>query len=266
MDLTRRRLLQGSVASGGLLAAGCVSGTMTHVYPRLFPATTDEQADVDAGLATAHAGGRLALIILGADWCHDSAALIRMLKGDGLQAVIARDYNVTLINIGYFERGFATATRFGLAIYTHTPTVLVIDPAGVVVNAHDHHRWRDAAKISPADAIAYFQGLASGTGRAPRPPVLPSADAAALVTAEAAISAWEAGVATRLRTAYGLIGPRLAANASDLDAYWRPTRDIRYQFPDDLGRLRADALRQAVAGDRPIALDFPQYAPLPWES
>ena len=57
------------------LVVGCASGAGTDPEGRLFRPSADPLADVQQAISRAEDNDRLALVVLGANWCHDSRAL-----------------------------------------------------------------------------------------------------------------------------------------------------------------------------------------------
>lgn len=243
--------------------------------PRLVPvllcfwigatAQADEVADAEAALTSAAAANKLALIVFGADWCHDTKALLKNLKKEDVAAVVEENYVYHFVDVGYLEQGFDVANRFGLAIYTHTPTVLMIDPeTDRVVNADDHFIWRDAYKKSAQEVEAYLTAKTDPAIWAEPVPEEISISAA-YQSALAKIGVFETEQADRLRTAYGLIGPRLRDKSDDLDDYWDPVREVRYRLPDDLLAMKASAREQVEVGVSEVEIALPDYGKFQWE-
>ena len=82
------------------LFVGCASAAETDPDGRLYQPSADPIADVQRALSRAEDSSRLALVVLGANWCHDSRALaarlhrsplaelVQQLRGDGERVVI----------------------------------------------------------------------------------------------------------------------------------------------------------------------------------
>lgn len=245
---------------------GCVSTTTDEVRAEKtpFPQTLNAMADVDGALVRAAEADKNLLLIIGANWCHDSKALLTKLEAPSMAPLLLDQYEVQLINVGWFERGFDVAERFGLAIYTHTPTMLIIEPKSErVLNAHDQHIFRDADKMTAEEVLAYFKAKAVPSGWAAVTPQLAKVPAYRVAMAD--ILVFEQEQAERIRTSYAQLGPMLETDSDELMVYWRPVREVRYQLPDDLQILREETRRQAAAGAREIVLRFPQYPAFPWE-
>ncbi len=119
-------------------------------------ADTDAMADVDAALALAEENGKRVLLVMGANWCHDSRALAGWLETPRFQTMLAEQYEVVFVNIGMPQTGDAhnldIAKRFGLDTLPGSPNALVLTADGTLVNADTATSWRNAASRSE-DAI-----------------------------------------------------------------------------------------------------------------
>lgn len=128
--------------------------------PRPFDETRDAMADVDAALARAEARGVRALLVLGGNWCHDSRGLAAKFETLELAALIAGKYELVWVDVGRRDRNLDVAKRFGVGDLLGTPTMLIVSPAGALLNADTVHDWRDAASRSEAEILAYLSAQA----------------------------------------------------------------------------------------------------------
>jgi len=114
-------------------------------------------ADVDAALSRAAASGKRVLLVMGANWCHDSRALAGWLESPRIAELVAARYELVFVNIGMPQTGdghnLGVARRFGLAQLPGTPNLLVLTADGTLVNAKTATTWRNAASRSE-EAIA----------------------------------------------------------------------------------------------------------------
>ncbi len=144
----------------GLLLVGCatvadtVADTVAHSghdYPeaRSYDVSENAEADVDAALAAAQANGKRVLLVMGANWCHDSRALAGWLSTDRFTTLMAEEYELVFVNVGIPQEGdghnLGIAQRFGVEELPGTPNVLVLTAEGALVNAETATTWRDAA-------------------------------------------------------------------------------------------------------------------------
>ena len=132
-----------------------------HDEPRPFMADRDAHADVDAALARARKHGTLALIVMGGNWCHDSRGLAAAFARSETADLIARDYELVWVNVGYKVLNQDIAHDFGLDGTPGTPTVIVARADGTVLNLDDAPTWRNAASRKPADIHAFFADMAA---------------------------------------------------------------------------------------------------------
>jgi thiol-disulfide isomerase/thioredoxin len=138
-----------------------------HPEARLYSAEADATTDVDAALARAAASGKRVLLVMGANWCHDSRALAGWLETPRFAALTAAHYEVVFVDVGMPQTGegrnLDIAERFGLKEFKNTPAVLVLTPDGRALNLETARDWRNAASRSE-DAI--FAELAALAGEA----------------------------------------------------------------------------------------------------
>jgi thiol-disulfide isomerase/thioredoxin len=224
-------------------------------------------ADVQRALDRAEDGDRLALVVLGANWCHDSRALASRLHSPPLAELIQQHYELVFVDAGFLDKGRAVMQQFGVAHYYATPTVLIIDPSsGQVINNEDRHQWGDAYKIDMSTSVRYFEKWLQDDSVAD-----PVVDSAELRRLYAEIDEFEQHLAERVAIGYAVVGPMLeaykAGNApEEFDASWNELRNFRVAIPEDIRELRDEARRRLSAGDQDIQVLFPTYPLLSWES
>ncbi|MBV7266010.1 thioredoxin family protein [Erythrobacter sp. WH131] len=144
------------VLAAGILAADhfLPENGAAHDYPeaKSYRVTSDASADVDAALSLAAENGTRAMIVMGANWCHDSRALAGWLGTDRFAELIDAHYELVFVNIGMPQSGdghnLKIAERFGLEEVPGTPNLLVVTPDGDLVNAETATTWRNAASRS----------------------------------------------------------------------------------------------------------------------
>ena len=150
-------MIRTGLAVTALLAlSACATATagtaLDHPEARSFAVSQDPSAQVDAALASAAANDTRVLLVMGANWCHDSRALAGWLETPRFQDLIASEYELVFVNVGMPQTGdghnLDIAQRFGLDELPGTPNVLVIDGSGALVNADTATTWRNAASRS----------------------------------------------------------------------------------------------------------------------
>lgn len=235
----------------------------------LFFPSDDPMAELERTRQSALANDRLVLIVMGANWCHDSRGLASRLYQEPLRGIIENHYETLFVDVGYLDQGSEVIKALGPPVYYATPTVLIIDPAsGRLVNEKNRHQWGNADSISMEDSAAYFELMAT-----PGPAVLEDGNPAnaELQGLLDEIDAFEQAQAERLYAAYAVIGPMLQAYKegdppAEFDDYWNEVRAFRMQVPGDVDELRQEARERAAAGEQHIQLSYPQYVAFSWET
>jgi hypothetical protein len=228
-----------------------------------FLPSDDVMADVDKTLAAAAEGGKLALIVMGGTWCHDSRGLVKRFRDEAIAPVLDANYELLYVDVGHMEGARSVNERFGMPAIYATPTVMIVDPEiGMLTNARTMHKWRDAYSISYEDTRTYFEAEALAA-RVPAAPVSEH-----LQAYYDQINAFEKEQASRLLLGYDLISPQLAMGSGNypdgFEVLWGEVRDFRYKMTDDLLALRAKAeALDAVGMIEPLI--FPAYPALSWE-
>ena len=233
----------------------------------LYEPSENPLADVQQALARAGESDKRALIVLGANWCHDSRALAARLHRSPLKEVIQQHYELLFVDVGFYELDRAVPQQFGVAHYYATPTVLVVDPAnGQLVNDEDRHVWGNAYNMSMSFSVEYFEKWATND-----PVADPADNSDRLQQLYAQIDEFEQRAADRVAIGYAVVGPMLAAykagNAPDeFDASWDELSEFRNSIPKVTRKLREEARRHVSEGGDDTPMQFPEYPPLSWES
>jgi thiol-disulfide isomerase/thioredoxin len=239
---------------------GCASAAETDPDGKLFQPSADPLADVQQALDRADEGDRLALVVLGANWCHDSRALASRLHSPPLAQLIQQHYELVFVDVGFLDKGRDVVQQFGVPHFYATPTVLIIDPSsGALINDEDRHIWGNAYNIGMSSSVQYFEKWATNDSVAD-----PVPDSAQLRQLYVEIDQFEQQLAERVAAGYAVVGPMLkaykAGNApEDFDASWNELRDFRTAIPDAIRELRDEAQRRVSAGDKDIQLVYPEY-------
>jgi len=232
-----------------------------------FKPSNNQMNDVTIALEKAKAEDKLGLVIMGANWCHDSLALVSKLHDPNLADIIEKNYETILVDVGELEHGQDVIERFGMPVIYGTPTVLIVDPSSEKqLNRHDMHQWRNAYSIEQAEITAYFKKMGSAETRD-----IPAADPenSVLMTLLEEVNAFEKAQSKRIYRAFALVGPMLnmkqPERPENFGELWNELRDFRYQITDDLASLREEARNRVAAGETTIALAYPSYEPFSWE-
>jgi thiol-disulfide isomerase/thioredoxin len=156
-----------AVLPAAIALAACATAPPAPAYPEAaaFDVSEDAMGDVDAALARATASGRRVLLVMGANWCHDSRALAGWLKSARIAALVEREYELVFVNIGMPQTGdghnLGIARRFGLDDLPGTPNLLALTAGETLVNPDTATAGRDASSRSEETIFAELERLAA---------------------------------------------------------------------------------------------------------
>ena len=134
------------------------------VAPVFYDQKADARAAMDAALTDAAATARSAVLVFGADWCHDSVALAKVLTSDAFKAEFGTAYTLTFIDVGVPQRGkgrnIELLARFKVKELKGTPAMFVVRPDGKLRNKRkDALSWRNAESRGAAATLEWFRKL-----------------------------------------------------------------------------------------------------------
>lgn len=130
--------------------------------PRPYHSTRNASQDVDAAFDRAALRGTRVLLVMGANWCHDSRGLAARFEQPEFADLIALNYELVYVDVGQKDRNIDIARRYGIEEIVGTPTVLVLTSDGVLLNRDTAPTWRDAASRTDAETLTYFTAFATG--------------------------------------------------------------------------------------------------------
>jgi len=126
-----------------------------------FSKRRNDSKKVDAAIIEAARSGKKALIVMGANWCHDSRSLATHLETPRFKDMVRASYVLEYVDVGQKNKNQDIAKRFGLDGTPGTPTVLIIDGTGKLLNPTEAPTWRNAASRSEDEVFEYFEGYAA---------------------------------------------------------------------------------------------------------
>ena len=123
-----------------------------HPEARLYDASIDATEAVNSAMARAVERGVNVIIVLGANWCHDSRAFAGWTQTGRIGGLIRDRFELVFVNVGYPQTGDGhnahIMRRFRFAEQVGTPMVIVATPDGEVLNRETAQSWRDTASRS----------------------------------------------------------------------------------------------------------------------
>lgn len=241
-----------------MLTKAC-SWDNSHSGESVYISSENPMLDLQNGLEKAKANEKLLLVVMGAQWCHDSRGLAEKFDDNELAHLLSDNYEIVFVDVGYYKDLRDISQRFSQAHYYATPTVMIINAQTErLINAKDMHIWGSADSIPLSKYVDYFEAYANNPSAVFVP--LPQSH-------QSAIIAFEQKNAQRLSDAYAILVPAMkiedkTGEANDLFMkQWREVKKYRTSLQKDIQSIRQQAIESP---SRPII--FPSYAPFSWEN
>jgi Thioredoxin-like len=127
----------------------------------VFDESRNAQTDVDVALDRAKTEDKMVLLIMGANWCHDSRDLATWLESPRFKSMLDARYVLVFVDVGKPQTGdgrnLNVARRFGIKTMKTTPLVVIASPTGIRLNSKkDAIGWRNAASRSEDEVFRHF--------------------------------------------------------------------------------------------------------------
>ena len=133
-----------------------------RVRTQYYPQDADGKAAIKAALAEARTTGKLAVIVFGADWCHDSRTLAGVLTSDAFKTEFGARFVVSFIDVGVPQAGqgrnLDLVKHYGVKKMKGTPALFVVSPKGQRLNSTDDAvSWKNADSRGEAAILKWFR-------------------------------------------------------------------------------------------------------------
>lgn len=235
-------------------------------YANSFKKVDYHEQYISSEFNLAKAQNKKLLFILGGNWCHDSRGLAKKLDQTSLSGFIAEHYRLSLVDVGFLERGFEFTDKTEMETYYATPTVLIFDPvSGEHLNKGDMHQWGSADKIKQSVTNNYFKKYASELAEEKKEEASISEQQMLYLNK---LKEFTIAQEKRIKAAYKIVGPLLqqykqGKENKDFEPYWEAVANLRLSLPDDIAKLQKQIL---AATDKELqSVLFPEYKSFPWE-
>lgn len=237
----------------------------TSMQPGAYNFVAEKQVllQLNALQQKAAAEQKLLLLVLGAQWCHDSVELLRHFNQPALSAALEQRYEMAFIDVGYLQFGQAITERYQLPLYYGTPTVMIIAPdSGQLLNKTDLMHWTNAASFDDEAYQQYFiatdfqQQFATAqqqfTGISP--------------AHVQQINSFELQQAKKLAQAYQQLGPVLQAYkrsdkpaSAEFKQLWEEVKGFRSSILPDVQQLQQQAI-SLKPGETLVLPSYPAFS------
>lgn len=151
-----------------LLLGVATANAASHPEARPFVESADASRDIAAAMMAAVVeDGKKIIVVMGANWCHDSRALAGWFATPRFATMLDERYRIVYIDSGSPQTGkgrnLDIAKRLGFKKMKSTPLVMVLSSDGKLLNSRkDALSWRNAASRGEDDIYRYFAAFTAG--------------------------------------------------------------------------------------------------------
>ena len=240
---------------------GCVS--TQNESPYTYAPSASPYQDVVNAQQRAVEQSKLLLVVLGAQWCHDSTGLAERFATKEMDLILRAHYETVFVDVGTLEDRRNITERFDYPIYYATPTVMVVEPkTSALLNRTSMDIWGRADSIPLSEYIQYFS----------RFPAMTTAQKAPFINWEATDEeeAYNKEQALRLQSAYDKLGPLLALDLQGntpqgLNELWKETKGFRTELQKTLIKRAELTLDSENGNGVNTTPALRHYNPFSWE-
>ena len=149
------------MAAAEAAAAAEIAAENARRVANPYDAELDAELQLSQAIANAASANKRVLIVMGANWCHDSRDLAKWMNSARFRTMLDPLYEIAFIDVGMPQTGkgrnLQIAKRFGIKRMKKTPLLLVITPFGKRLNSKkDAISWNNASSRDEADVFKYF--------------------------------------------------------------------------------------------------------------
>ncbi|MEZ9139706.1 MULTISPECIES: thioredoxin family protein [unclassified Shewanella] len=239
-----------------MLLMGCQS--TTHHGESLpqytFIAHDNDMERVASAQSTAQANGKLLLVVMGAQWCHDSRGLAAKFSTNQMQTILSDRFETVFIDVGYFDDLHYLPQKYAYPAYFGTPTVMVINPeTSQLLNEVNLSKWQSADSVPMDDYLTFFSSI----GSQPVAPLHSSAEIDQFT--EKNVAKMKQGF-DHLRPIWAAVREGSVDKSDELQAVATEVWQFRTQLQKDIV-----AMKLKLAEDPAAKLNLPDYALFSWQ-
>lgn len=131
-----------------------------HSEYKPYNADANSMVEIDQALARARVRGTKVMVVMGANWCHDSRGFAARMDTPKFQTLIKDNYELVYVSAGtdsgQKDQNRDVSKRFGVDAIEGTPTIFIAKPDGTVLNPDSAGYWRRSDSIPTDMSYAYF--------------------------------------------------------------------------------------------------------------
>ena len=117
----------------------------------------DAKQDIAAALVLAKADKKNVLLDFGANWCPDCLVLSKLFDDSTVKSFREANFHVVLIDVGRWSKNLDLSKQYGNPIEKGIPAVVVLAPAGQMIDSTADGALESARNSTPADILRFLR-------------------------------------------------------------------------------------------------------------
>ncbi|WP_299568467.1 thioredoxin family protein [uncultured Shewanella sp.] len=239
-----------------MLLMGCQSAEHhVETLPQYtFIAHDNDLQRVELAQSKALEQGKLLLVVMGAQWCHDSRGLAGNFSDQTMQPILISRFETVFVDVAYFDDMHSLPQKYGYPAYFGTPTVMVIEPkTGQLLNEVNLSKWQIADSVPLDEYIEFFSTI--GTQPVESLPTSPQLDE--FINANVA----------HLKQGFDYLRPIWAAVRNGTETDSKQLQQVATEIWQYRTQLQKDilAMKLVLVADPQVNLVLPEYGQFSWE-
>jgi len=134
-----------------------VDAQLTSAPATPYDVDADAHAQLAAAIARAAQSHKFVLIDFGGNWCPDCRVTAGVLAMDQVKPWISTMFEVVMVDVGRMNKNMDIGERYGVHVKA-VPTMIILDPAGKMINPGDPAALQDARGMSPQAIVDTLNG------------------------------------------------------------------------------------------------------------
>ena len=127
---------------------------------KVYDPDANAMAQIDKALTRARKRSTKVMVVMGANWCHDSKSFAARMDKPEFQTLLADNYEIVYVSAGkdpgQKDQNREVSKRFGVDAIEGTPTIFITKADGTVLNSDSAGYWRHANNIPTDMSYAYL--------------------------------------------------------------------------------------------------------------
>ena len=128
--------------------------------------TADAKLDIKQALAASPTNAPV-LVVFGANWCEDCAALDAAMKHGASAKLLAKDFKIVKVDVGHLDKNEDVAKSYGVPLEKGIPTVVILSPKNEALYVTKQGELASAKSMGEDGIYQFFKKVKASSAQKP---------------------------------------------------------------------------------------------------